>query len=324
MGEVGNARRAAAQLLQNHAFDDIDAGNVAIVVNELATNLAKHAGGGLMSFSVVCAGDDRELEIVCIDSGPGIKDVARCLEDGYSTTGTPGSGLGAIQRISRKFDLFSQSGEGTVQLVRLGRRNARPVSRPRIHLGGISVPVAGEVECGDAWTSVPHGHGRRILVADGLGHGPIAAEASGAAVRVLHETQDLPLLAAVDAMHTALRVTRGAAVAIAEIDPNENLLRYSGVGNISAHIASPELARVQNLVSINGTLGCLTPRPKEFTYPFTPGSRLVMYSDGLQSQLRADGYPGLSAHDPSVVAAVLYRDFARGRDDATVVVADMD
>ena len=324
MGEVGNARRAAAQLLDKSEFDEVDAGNVAIVVNELATNLAKHAGGGLISLRIIRAGDDSELEIVCVDGGPGIHDIERCLEDGYSTKGTSGSGLGAIKRMSREFDFYSQAGKGTVQVVRLGKRSTRNAEGTRLRMGGISVPITGEVECGDAWASVPHGNGWRILVADGLGHGPSAAEASGAAVRVLNETQDRPLLDCIGDMHTALRVTRGAAMAIAEIYPDENLLRYAGVGNISAHIASRELARVQNLVSINGTLGCLSPRAKEFSYPFTPGSRLVMYSDGLQSQLRADGYPGLAARDPSVVAGVLYRDFQRGRDDATVVVADLD
>ena len=328
-GQVGHARRAAVELAEQAGFDEIDAGEVAIVVSELATNLAKHAGGGIISLRLIVPtygskAEPPELEVVCVDSGRGIADVAKCFEDGYSTTGTPGSGLGAVRRMARVFDLYSQPGKGTVQAVRMARRTAVPAHGDRIKIGGISVPIPGETECGDAWSVSCHSGTLRILVVDGLGHGPVAAAASREAVQVFQDSVQLPVTATLMTMHSALRATRGAAVALAEIDLQSNTLCYAGVGNISAHIARPETARVQNLVSINGTLGCLSPKIKEFIYPLTTGSRIVFYSDGLLSQVRLDGYPGLVSHHPAVVAGVLYRDFQRGRDDATVVVADLD
>jgi len=48
---------------------------------------------------------------------------------------------------------------------------------------------------------------------------------------------------------------------------------------------------------------------------------LVLHSDGLVSHWSLDAYPGLAARDPSLIAGILYRDFTRGRDDVTVVVA---
>ncbi len=60
---------------------------------------------------------------------------------------------------------------------------------------------------------------------------------------------------------------------------------------------------------------------QEFAYPFPKGATLVMHSDGLISRWTLDAYPGLAAHDPALVAGVLYRDFQRGRDDVTVLVA---
>ena len=57
-----------------------------------------------------------------------------------------------------------------------------------------------------------------------------------------------------------------------------------------------------------------------FSYPWSKGSVLVLYSDGLQTRWTLDRYPALRGRDPALLAAVLYRDFARGRDDVTVVV----
>ena len=58
-----------------------------------------------------------------------------------------------------------------------------------------------------------------------------------------------------------------------------------------------------------------------FSYPWTPASVLVLHSDGVSGSWNANSYPGLVPHDPSLIAAVLYRDHCRGTDDATVVVA---
>jgi hypothetical protein len=59
----------------------------------------------------------------------------------------------------------------------------------------------------------------------------------------------------------------------------------------------------------------------EFTYPWTSTSLVVLSSDGLVSHWSLDAYPGIASRDASLIAAVLYRDFTRERDDATVVVA---
>lgn len=321
ISQVGHARRAATDLIQTFGFDDVDAGNVAIIVSELASNLAKHAGGGMISLRPRLVEGVPDLEIVCVDSGPGIEDVSKCLEDGYSTSGTAGSGLGAVRRLSKFFDIYTQPGKGTVQVVRVAQRSATSESPSQLQIGGISVAIHGETECGDAWDCVRTPNYTRILVADGLGHGALAAMASREAVQVLHATAELPLSQALQDMHQALRATRGAAVAVADLCLEEQILRFAGVGNIAAFIAGPAGTRNQNLVSINGTLGCLSPKVKEFTYPLPRESTVVFYSDGLQSQVRLESYLGLAVRHPAVTAGVLYRDFQRGRDDATVVVA---
>jgi serine phosphatase RsbU (regulator of sigma subunit) len=159
----------------------------------------------------------------------------------------------------------------------------------------------------------------RILLADGLGHGADAEVAASKAVAVFEEGQRTMIGEALDDIHRALRPTRGAAVSIAEIDPGRQNLQYVGIGNISGSIQTGN--RVRNLVSHNGIVGHAIRRIQEFSYEFPAGSLAILHSDGLKSRWTLDGYAGLTRRDPTVVAAVLFRDFQRGRDDATAVVA---
>lgn len=157
-----------------------------------------------------------------------------------------------------------------------------------------------------------------LTVADGLGHGPAAAEASRRAVQMAAEHADEPPAGVVGQVHSALRSTRGAAVSVAVVDPTASSVRYAGLGNISASIVSHPEAR--SLVSHNGIAGHEMRKIQEFSYDWRPDSVLVMHSDGVSARWDLNRYPGLVLRDPSVVAGVIYRDFSRGRDDALVVV----
>ena len=74
-------------------------------------------------------------------------------------------------------------------------------------------------------------------------------------------------------------------------------------------------------MSHNGTAGHSVRRIDEFTYPWPKDGVLIQYTDGLGTHWDVDRYPGLLGRSPSLIAAVLYRDFNRGRDDVTVLVA---
>jgi hypothetical protein len=147
-----------------------------------------------------------------------------------------------------------------------------------------------------------------------------ANAASSQAVRILRENPNLAPQALLERCHLALRSTRGAAVAVAQIDLAREKLTFAGAGNISARIHSSNRPG-QHLVSVNGTAGHQTERLREFCYPWPRDGMLQLHSDGLSSGAGVDAYPGLAARDPALIAGVLFRDFARGRDDATVVVA---
>jgi anti-sigma regulatory factor (Ser/Thr protein kinase) len=331
--QVGEARRRALVLASRLGLDEEECGRVALVVTEAASNLVKHASRGELVLRALQRAPVGGIEVLALDRGPGLADLDRCLRDGFSTAASPGTGLGAIVRLSDLFDCFSLVAEreragsqgsvahaGTALLARLWAKGGKSKSEGgELEVGVVNLPRPGESTCGDAW-AVHQESGRSVvLVADGLGHGPDAAQAAREAVQVFRQHPQLGPAELLPLMHGALRSTRGAAIAIAEVRPDTQEVRYAGVGNVSGSICTAGLSR--NMVSHNGTVGHELRKVQEFSYPFPAGALLIMHSDGLATQWRLDQYPGLASRRPSLVAGVLYRDFQRGRDDTTVVVA---
>ena len=315
--QVGEARREAMLVSAALGFDDTTRGKAGIIVTEAAGNLMRHAVDGTLILQPLFDGMRCGLEILAVDKGPGMADPARCLQDGYSTAGTPGTGLGAIVRLAHEFDLDSHVGKGTVLLARLWREPPAPEILTLVpQVGGVSTPIEGERLCGDAW-AFARWEGRVVVaVADGLGHGEQAEVASQRAIEIFRGSASERPAQIVDAAHAALRVTRGAAMAVVEISSD---VRFAGVGNIAGSVVDRDKSR--STVSLNGIVGHQMTRAQEYTYPWTPTSLLVLASDGLRTHWRLDEYPGLPRRHPSVIAATLWRDFSRGRDDVTVVVA---
>ncbi len=323
--QAGEARRLAAVLVKRIGFEAVGMGEVALIVTELANNLVRHATQGEMILQRIENSRQTGIEILAIDRGPGVTDFRRCLTDGYSTSGTPGTGLGAVARHADSFDVHSVAGRGTVIAARVWTnsltRPDAPNPHPTLDLGAVCLPIAGEVECGDAWGFVEPTPGRSVLmVADGLGHGPKAAEASDRAVATFRRNSRFSPGEHLAAVHQALIGTRGAAVAVAAINHDRRELCFAGVGNIAGKIFETS-GQSRGLVSHNGTVGGNMHKVQEFTLPWPTGALLVLNSDGLATQWRLDDQPVLRSKAVGLIAGSLYRDFSRGRDDVTVVVA---
>jgi hypothetical protein len=122
----------------------------------------------------------------------------------------------------------------------------------------------------------------------------------------------------VEAAHQAAKPTRGAAFGVAVLDEAAGVVRFAGVGNVAAVVVKGGERR--HLVSYNGIVGHEYRKLSEFSHPWQAPSVLIMHSDGIATHWDLERYPGLLARDPSLIAGVLYRDFMRGRDDATVLV----
>jgi anti-sigma regulatory factor (Ser/Thr protein kinase) len=316
---AGEARRTAVALAAALDLSEDVRGRAALVATEVATNLVKHAKGGEVVLRSLSAAEGGGLEVLAFDRGPGIADLARCLRDGYSTAGTAGAGLGAVRRQSDLFDLASVVGAGTVLVARVRERPAPTPPPAGVAVGAVCLPVGGEEVCGDAWAVETTPVRTAILVVDGLGHGLPAATAAREAVRVFRGAAHQEPADVMHALHAALRPTRGGAAAVAVIDHAARALRFAGVGNVAGAVVA--LDRRQGLVSLNGTLGHAVRKVQTFEYVWPAGAVLVMHSDGLSSQWDLARYPGLAARHPAVAAGVLFRDYRRGRDDATVLVA---
>jgi anti-sigma regulatory factor (Ser/Thr protein kinase) len=316
--QVPAARRVAADLSRRLGFDATVTGRVSLAATEAATNLIKHAGRGEILISGIEVDGRRFVDLVALDRGPGMLNVERCFEDGYSTAGSPGTGLGAMRRLASAVDVYSRPG-GTALLARVGPAPAAAEPRGGILVAGLSIPMSGEECCGDAWDQEAHAGVVTVLVVDGLGHGADAAIAAQEGVRAFRRHPRTAPGARVEALHAALRATRGAAVAVAAIDPGRRTVRFAGLGNISAAVHGD--GPVRHLVSNHGTAGHVARKIDEYTYPWPAHGVLVMHSDGVASLRDLGPYPGLFARDPGLVAGVLYRDFSRHRDDATCVVA---
>jgi anti-sigma regulatory factor (Ser/Thr protein kinase) len=315
---IGEARRVAASVAAEAGLSESARSDVAIVATELATNVIRHAGRGMLLVRQL-EGVGPGTELLCVDAGPGMRDPSACMADGYSTAGSMGTGLGAIRRLAHGFDLYTLPDRGTAVVTRFWARRDPAVTRAAAMLAGLAVAVAGEVECGDAWAARSGSEGTTVLLADGLGHGPAAAAAAEAAVEIFRAHPAATPAHLVSLMHAGMRSTRGAAVAVATSGPaTTDGVRYTGVGNLSAVLARTQDSR--SLMSHNGTVGLQARKIQELAYPWPEDAVLVMHSDGLQSHWRLGQYPGLAQRDAALIAAVLYRDFTRGRDDVSVVV----
>ena len=316
--QIGEARRTATAIATAAGLTEVEAGKLAIIATEAATNISKHATRGEIILRSIVGPGRCAVDLIAIDAGPGISDVDRALGDGYSTAGTSGHGLGAMARLATGFDIYTGPGIGTVLCARIESERTKVHKQPAFELGVVRVAKHGESECGDDWGFVASDGRASLVVADGLGHGASAAEASRRAVSVAVENAAEQPAAVVAAMHAGLRPTRGAAVAAAELIPSQREVRFAGLGNISGAIAGP--AESRSFVSHNGIAGHEMRKIQEFTYQWPVDSLLVMHSDGVSARWDLGRYPGLASRHPSVVAGVLYRDYSRGRDDALVVV----
>jgi anti-sigma regulatory factor (Ser/Thr protein kinase) len=322
LSQVAEGRRLVLWLATHLGFSEERAGQAALIATELGTNLAKHARDGELLVRPLTTGDgDRTgIEILSLDKGPGMREEALARRDGYSTAGTLGHGLGAIQRQADQLDIYTDASGSAIAAKIWRERPPADTGQPRFEVGAVHVSKTGEDVCGDDWGWRQRNGRLVIFIADGLGHGLSAHDAATAALRVFATGHEQSPRLLISDVHAALRPTRGAAVAMLAVDVERRTGVFAGLGNIAGQILLPSGGR-HNMVSHNGTAGHAAGTIHEFTYPVPPQSTIVMFSDGLTSRWDVTAYPGLAFRSPALIAGVLYRDFSRRRDDVTVVVA---
>lgn len=367
--DIGSSRRTINRFAATLGFSEIDLATLDIVVQEIATNAIKYATeGGTLHFAALesvprhnnashttlSLADNAALvrrhqtgiELVYLDKGPGIYDIARALRDGVSSSGTLGTGFGAVKRLTDEFDLYSTVVASAFRSPRIVRRTnhgtgllcrkSLPLEQPALYdapvypsfndddttpikCGTWSRPYPGETFNGDAYFIKREAETTFAAVIDGLGHGSGAYQASQEALRVLDVWEaGEPLDGLVFAVHERLRGTRGAVMSVVTIDHASNRLRFAGVGNIQTRVFGTPAP--VHLIPTNGTLGARLGKVPVWSHAWATGATLVMCSDGLSATWDINDYPHLLTHDPQLAAAILMRDFSRDSDDATVIV----
>ncbi|MEK3980007.1 anti-sigma regulatory factor [Psychrobacillus sp. FSL K6-2836] len=108
---------AARQLGRNEAkdvgFGTVDQARITTAISELARNIYLYAGKGKIEIRQITEGNLRGLLVIASDSGPGIVDVRKVMEDGYTTSGGLGAGLPGVKRLMDDFRIETVLGEGT-------------------------------------------------------------------------------------------------------------------------------------------------------------------------------------------------------------------
>ena len=309
---VAACRQAVQTMAERLEFPAARIGQLALAVTEAASNLHKHAEQGSLLLCVNRDGPQPGIDLVTIDTGPGVRDVTAALRDGHSTAGTLGIGLGAIQRLADFADLYSRPGHGTSLVARF--REVPAGTEPR--WAGLIRPITGETECGDAYGVVLADGAVTAVLCDGLGHGPLAAAAAAEGVAAVLDDPAGEPAALLERVHRRMSGTRGGAVGIVRIGGRH--ARFAGLGNVTASIVSGGTRK--NMVSIPGIAGHQARSIRQFDYEAPPGSAVILHSDGISNRWEAAALPGIEARDPLLIAAVLLAQAGVHRDDAGVLV----
>jgi anti-sigma regulatory factor (Ser/Thr protein kinase) len=304
------------QLISENNFSNSKKGEIDIVLSEMMTNVMKHSGseGQILIKSVY----NKEIEIICIDNGVGISNLPMVMKDGYSNSGTLGQGLGAIQRLSDEFDIYSADNWGTIILSRFFGPN---YDGNTSIIRGIVVPVKGEKQCGDRWAVKVKGDKYEILVSDGLGHGK-EAQAASEAIEDCFMKSSCKGPEFLEEAHYNLTRTRGVVAALLNVSITRKQMTFTGIGNIMCRISSR--TGTVNAMSYNGIIGHSFPSSlKTNIYTLAHGDRIIICSDGIISRWDEQRFPNVFIHDGALAAAAIYKDFNRGNDDVLVLIINI-
>lgn len=289
-----------------------------IIVAELTSNLFKYGDNGELLFGIIKNLDTPYIELICIDSGPGMQNPSRMLIDGVSTSNTMGHGLGSIKRLSDTFDIYSQVGWGTIVLSRI-YINEKPAKKPSIVIYPLVVAKPGETVSGDGIVYKTSKYGIKLMLCDGLGHGPEANKAINEAAvsfRVFPEVSPTETLRFI---HNSIKKTRGMVANVVNYDLRAKQWTSAGIGNIAARWLGPGISK--NHMSYNGIVGHNIPGSmNDQQYSSQEYNQLILCSDGIKTRWDLNKYPFIQKCDPSVLCAALYKDHARRTDDMSVII----
>jgi len=303
-------RRAAAGRLEHTAAESLVS-----AASELAHNQLRHAGSGQVAVRAIERAGVVGVEVIAADPGPGIAAPTAALRGELASPGGLGAGLSAAARLCDELDIDVRRGEGTCLWA---RKYASPLPRSEIAILGRC--HRDEQVSGDHAAFARVGDRLVLAVIDGLGHGSAARAASDPAARLVRDTPGAGPADVLRRCDDALRPTRGAAMAVLELDLAHLTALHAGAGNVATHLyQGRDATRFTGAARVVGGHRQSAALREE---PATLAARhvVVMFSDGLSNRLDlAD--PVLRLQHPLIIADDLLTRFGQANDDALVLVA---
>lgn len=308
------ARRVSAEV----GLSQTAAESLATVTSELVRNQMAHARKGRVYARAVQRGGVAGVEVIAADEGRGIPEPARAFKGDVQDPAGMGSGLSSATRLADELDFDVRQEEGTC--IR-ARKFAGPVPyRSEIAILGRGSEVRGV--SGDDGTFLRLGDDVVFAVADGLGHGALAREASQRAIELVQQHPSVRPDQLIRDCDAALRGTRGAVMAVAKIARRASTLEHACLGNITSQVV--RLRQTHRFSAPSGVVGFDDPRTKKLgteTASLFPGDVVLMYTDGFKSGIDISHQFELLREHPLVIADYLLTHFGRPDDDALILVA---
>ncbi|WP_121810295.1 ATP-binding protein [Mucilaginibacter kameinonensis] len=291
-----------------------------LIVAEMTSNLYKYSDDGEILMGTFANGGSPYVELISIDNGPGMANPARMMVDGVSTTKTLGHGLGSMKRLSDIFELYSQPGWGTIVLSRVYSDPEKVKVSDEVIMRSIVVSKPGEKTSGDGFVYKKNDKYLKMMLADGLGHGPEANKAINEAAAAFKVFPDYSPTETLRFIHGNIKKTRGAVINIVGYNFGEKKWSSAGIGNIAARMFGP--VNFKNHMSYNGIVGHNIPNTmNDQQYPADEFNQVMLCSDGIKTRIDMAKYPLMYKYDLSVLAAAIYKDHARKNDDMSVIIA---
>jgi len=315
-----DAKKAPAALrkfAEKIGFSEIECEEIALVCTELASNLLKHAGGGVLKARMLETEDRKGIEIECDDDGPGIPDIELAVTDGYSTAGSLGTGLGTVNRIMDLLDFQSKSRAGLRVLCQRWIRRADKLSLKLLEFGAATRACRMLPENGDSFIMKRWERCALVGVIDGLGHGRFAQKASQTARHYVEQHFDQSLENLFRGVGRACRATRGVVMALGRFDLARHSLSIASIGNIETRLIGSDQPHI---IVRRGVLGLNAPNPVVSENNWTEANVLVMHSDGLRSRWQWGEFQDVAHEPPAAIARQMLNQLAKAEDDATVMV----
>lgn len=324
-------------------FDPADRVLLSTVVSELGSNILKFAGSGEIRLRALQEAHRKGVEIVAEDHGPGIDNIARALEDHFSSAGTLGLGLPSVRRIMSELEIESAPGHGTRVTARKWLIDRLGAHAPNMHTPVVAPPTAApspgesgvgrlplqvdsavavrpcypERLSGDQVTLSADDHQLFAALVDASGHGPEAHATARALIAEIDRAPHLPLDVMLKQLHVLAQGGRGASVGLLRIDRIAHTLQYAGVGNVRLLVRG---VHAHSGVARDGVVGQRLPSPMVQTFSLSEGDLVVLFSDGVSESSLLHAWPEyLREADPDV-ANRLVRQLGRFSDDASCVV----